>query len=119
MTHKISIKAATIGNPKFFLGTDSASYTQTDKNQPVAARTCITAFHAIKLYTEAFDKTEALDKFEGFTSYYDADFYELPRNTENITLTQENWHLPNSLNMEVETLIPLHAGEVCEWKLQD
>lgn len=111
------VKAATSGNSKFFLGTDSAPHTQSAKESACGCAGMYTAFHALELYAEAFDKADALDKLEGFASFYGADFYGLPRNTGTITLTRENWQVPSTLEMGAETLIPLRAGEVCEWKL--
>lgn len=118
-THRQAlIKAATSGNPKFFLGTDSAPHTQSAKESACGCAGMYTAFHAMELYTEAFDKANALDKLEGFASFYGADFYELPRNLDSITLKRENWKVPKTLNLGEETLIPLRAGESCQWKMQ-
>lgn len=118
-THRQAlIKAATSGNPKFFLGTDSAPHTQKAKESACGCAGMYTAYHALELYTEAFDRADALNKLEGFASFYGADFYGLPRNTEIITLKRKDWQVPEKLEMGAETLIPLRAGEVCEWKLQ-
>lgn len=117
-THRQAlIKAATSGNPKFFLGTDSAPHTQTAKESACGCAGMYTALHAMELYAEAFDKANALDKLEGFASFYGPDFYGLERNSETITLTRADWEVPKTLQIGSETLIPLRAGENCEWKL--
>lgn len=111
------VKAATSGNSKFFLGTDSAPHPQGAKESACGCAGMYTALHAMELYAEAFDKVDALDKLEGFASFYGADFYGLARNTNTITLKRESWQVPKSLEMGSETLIPLRAGDNCEWKL--
>ena len=117
-THRQAlVKAATSGNPKFFLGTDSAPHTQSAKESACGCAGMYTAFHAMELYAEVFDKANALDKLEGFASFYGADFYGLPRHTGKITLTREKWLVPKSLKMGEGKLIPLRAGEYCEWKM--
>jgi dihydroorotase len=75
-----------------------------------------TAYTAIEFYAEAFEQASALDKLEGFSSFYGADFYGLPRNTDSITLTKQEWSIPQTLAFADETLIPLRAGETVTWK---
>lgn len=117
-THRQAlVKAATSGNPKFFLGTDSAPHTQGAKESACGCAGMYTAFHAMELYVEAFDKANALDKLEGFASFYGADFYRLTRNTESITLNREFWEVPKELPLGDQKIIPLRAGENCEWKM--
>jgi len=117
-THRQAlVKAATSGNPKFFLGTDSAPHTQSAKENACGCAGMYTALHAIELYTEAFDKAGALDKLEAFASFNGPDFYGLPRNSGTIELKQETWKVPESLSMGEENLVPLRAGENCEWKV--
>ena len=83
-THRVAlVEAATSGNPRFFLGTDSAPHPKGLKEHACGCAGCYTALHALELYTEAFDKAGALDKLEGFASFYGADFYGLPRSAEN------------------------------------
>ncbi len=80
-THRVAlVEAATSGNPRFFLGTDSAPHPKGLKEHACGCAGCYTALHALELYTEAFDKAGALDKLEGFASFFGADFYGLPRN---------------------------------------
>ena len=117
-THRQAlIAAATSASPKFFLGTDSAPHNQSAKESACGCAGIYTAYHAMELYTEAFDKAGALDKLEGFASHFGADFYGLPRNQGNITLRREQWKVPETLSMGEEALIPLRAGEMCQWRL--
>ncbi|WP_299876883.1 dihydroorotase [uncultured Cocleimonas sp.] len=117
-THRQAlVKAAISGSPKFFLGTDSAPHTQSAKETACGCAGMYTALHAMELYTEAFDKADALDKLEAFASFYGPDFYGLPRNSGTIELSKETWEVPESLAMGDENLIPLRAGEHCHWKL--
>ena len=117
-THRQAlIKAATSGSPKFFLGTDSAPHTQDAKESTCGCAGMYTAYHAMELYAEAFDQANALNKLEGFASRYGADFYGLPYNKGSIHLQRKRWQVPNSLSLGEEKLIPLRAGEYCEWQL--
>ena len=111
------IAAATSGNPKFFLGTDSAPHTRDKKETACGCAGSYTAFSAIELYTEAFDAAGALDKLEAFASHYGPDFYGLARNSDTITLSRQNWQVPSSLPLGSDTLVPLRAGETLHWKL--
>lgn len=111
------IGAATSGNPKFFLGTDSAPHARNAKEAACGCAGIYTAHAAIELYAEAFDTARALDKLEGFASFYGADFYRLPRNSEKITLQKENWDAPAEITFGDSTLVPLRAGERIGWKL--
>lgn len=117
-THRQAlIAAATSGNPKFFLGTDSAPHAQHTKEAPCGCAGIYTALTAIELYAEAFEQAGALNKLEAFASFYGADFYGLPRNTQKITLKKEPWTVPASLDMANDKLIPLRAGETITWTL--
>ncbi|WOX06170.1 dihydroorotase [Microbulbifer pacificus] len=111
------IEAATSGSPKFFLGTDSAPHAQGKKEAACGCAGCYTAFSAIELYAEAFERAGKLDKLEGFASEFGPDFYELPRNSDTITLVREPWTLPSGLPMGADALIPLAAGETLNWRL--
>jgi dihydroorotase len=111
------IKAATSGNPKFFLGTDSAPHAQHKKEAACGCAGSYTAYAAIELYAEAFEDAGALNKLEGFASHFGADFYQLPRNKNKITLIKTEWQAPESLTMGDQLLIPLRAGETLRWQL--
>lgn len=110
-------KAATSGSKQFFLGTDSAPHLQHSKESDCGCAGCYTAFAAIELYAEAFERSNALDKLEGFASFYGADFYQLPRNTSKITLQKTTWNAPAYLPMGEDKLIPLRAGQEISWQL--
>ncbi|MCF6203392.1 MAG: dihydroorotase [Methylococcaceae bacterium] len=110
------IKAATSGNPKFFLGTDSAPHLTGAKENSCGCAGCYSAYAALELYAEAFEQENALDKLEGFASFFGADFYQLPRNTQTITLKKQPWTVPDSYQIGNETITPLKAGEDLHWK---
>lgn len=117
-THRAALlKAATSGNPKFFLGTDSAPHAQHTKEAACGCAGCYTAHAAIELYAEAFEAADALDKLEGFASLYGADYYGLPRNTDTITLRKEEWQVPATVGFGEHQLVPLRAGEMMGWRL--
>ncbi len=116
--HRVAlVKAATSGNPKFFLGTDSAPHAKHTKEAACGCAGMYTAHTAMELYAEAFELAGALDKLEGFASFYGADFYGLPRNTEQITLVKESWKVPGSLPYEGDVLVPLRAEQMLNWKM--
>jgi len=117
MHRKALVKAASSGSPKFFLGTDSAPHTQGAKESACGCAGMYTAYHAMELYTEVFDKAEALDKLEGFASLYGPKFYGLPINKGSITLKREQWEVPESLALGDDKIIPLRAGQNCKWKV--
>ena len=113
------LKAATSGNPKFFLGTDSAPHVIDAKENTCGKAGCYTAPAAIEMYAEAFESMDALDKLEGFASHFGADFYGLPRNQDIITLSKEAWKLPEYITLDNDRIkiIPLRAGETLSWLL--
>ncbi len=116
--HRIALlKAATSGNPKFFLGTDSAPHTRNTKETCCGSAGCYTGLHAMELYAEAFESVGALDKLEGFASFFGADFYRLPRNTDRITLNKQSWTIPEEVPFTESGLVPLRAGETLTWKM--
>ena len=113
----VLLAAATSGNPKFFLGTDSAPHSKHVKESACGCAGIYTAHAAIELYAEAFEATNALGQLEGFASFYGADFYGLPRNTDTITLVKEPWEVPREFAFGDDKLIPLRAGERIHWRL--
>jgi len=116
--HRLALlDAATSGNPKFFLGTDSAPHAQTAKESSCGCAGIYTAPAAIELYAEVFDQADALDKLEGFASFYGADFYQLPRNTDTITLRKQAWTMAEKLSFGNSEIIPFRAGEVIDWQV--
>ena len=117
--HRLAlVQAATSGSPNFFLGTDSAPHAAALKEQSVCGAGCYTAPAALELYAEAFEAAGALDKLEGFASFFGADFYGLPRNTGSVTLLRQPWVLPELLPFGEALIKPLRAGETLNWKLQ-
>lgn len=116
--HREALMAAVIsGNPKFFLGTDSAPHARHTKENDCGCAGMYTAHAGIELYAEAFAAANALDRLEGFASFFGADYYGLPRNTEKITLVNEEWSVPASVPFGADTLVPLRAGTTINWKI--
>lgn len=111
------IKAATSGNPKFFLGTDSAPHAQNAKENACGCAGIYSSHAAIELYAEVFEAANALDKLEGFASHFGADFYQLPRNIATITLQKESWSIPKTYPFADQSLVPMRAGEIIKWKV--
>ena len=111
------LKAATSGNPKFFLGTDSAPHARHTKENSCGCAGIYSAHAAIELYAEAFETMDALDKLEAFASFYGADFYGLPRNQTQITLHKQSWQVPDTLPFAGSELVPLRAGEAVNWQI--
>lgn len=117
-THRQAlVKAATSGNPKFFLGTDSAPHLTHLKENSCGCAGCYSAPTAMELYAEVFAREQALDKLEGFASFYGADFYRLPRNQGSITLHKHEWTVPEQYSVGEHSLTPLRAGETLHWKV--
>ncbi|MFT7685605.1 MAG: dihydroorotase [Candidatus Azotimanducaceae bacterium] len=113
------IQAATSGSTKFFLGTDSAPHPRASKENACGCAAGIYSAHAaIELYAEAFDKANALDKLEGFSSFFGPDFYGLERNKDSITLIDEPWHVPNTQAFGNDLLIPMRSDDRILWKIK-
>ncbi len=111
------VSAAISGNPKFFLGTDSAPHARHTKETDCGCAGTYTALAGIELYAEVFAAANALDRLEGFAGHFGADFYGLPRNAEKITLVRESWDMPASVPFGADTLVPLRAGAAIEWRI--
>ena len=112
------LRAAASGNPKFFLGTDSAPHVRSGKETACGCAGIYTAHAAMELYAEAFEAAGALDKLEGFASNHGADFYGLPRNSGTLTLIKESQDVAAFFPFGEETVIPLRAGETVGWRLK-
>jgi dihydroorotase len=112
------LQAATSGDPKFFLGTDSAPHPVEAKETACGCAGIYTAHAAIELYAEAFEQKGKLDKLEGFASFHGAAFYDLPRNTATLSLRRDPWRIPARLPFAEHDLVPFRAGELCQWKLE-
>ena len=116
--HRVALlEAATSGNPRFFLGTDSAPHAKGDKEAACGCAGCYSAFNALGLYAEAFESVASLDKLEGFASLFGPDFYSLPRNSKKITLAKQAQKIPAELPLGNDTIVPLRAGETIAWSL--
>ncbi len=111
------ISAATSGNPKFFLGTDSAPHARHSKEQSCGCAGVFSAHAALELYAEAFELQGALDKLECFASVYGPEFYGLPRNIDTVTLQRQAWRVPEELAFGDHTLVPMRAGETILWRV--
>ncbi len=117
--HRVAlVEAATSGDPKFFLGTDSAPHARHTKEADCGCAGCYTALTALELYAEAFETAGALDRLEGFASHFGPDFYRLPRNTGCVTLRREPFPVPADLPYGEDRLTPFRAGETLAWRLQ-
>jgi dihydroorotase len=116
--HRVALlEAATSGNPRFFLGTDSAPHAKGDKEAACGCAGCYSAFNALGLYAEAFESVNQLEKLEGFASFFGPDFYSLPRNSKKITLKKQAQSIPHELPLGDATIVPLRAGESIAWSL--
>jgi dihydroorotase len=117
-THRRAlVAAATSGSPKFFLGTDSAPHARLTKEHPCGCAGCYSAPVALPLYAEAFEDAGALDRLEGFASFFGADFYGLPRNAGTLALERAESEVPASLPYGDEDIVPLRAGERLRWRV--
>ncbi len=117
--HRLALlAAATSGNPKFFLGTDSAPHAQHTKENACGCAGIYSSHAGIELYAEAFESVNALDKLEAFASFYGPDYYGLPRNHEKVTLIKEAWQVPAQLPFGQHQIVPLRAGETIAWKIK-
>lgn len=119
-THQQALlAAATSGNPKFFLGTDSAPHPRGAKESPCGCAGVYTAHAAIELYAEAFEGAGALDRLESFAAHFGPDFYGLPRNRDTITLEQSSWEAPAELPLGDGPLTPMRGGETLAWRVRE
>ena len=113
------VRAATSGNPRFFLGTDSAPHPVSEKESACGCAGCFTAPVALPMYAECFEQAGALERLEAFASFHGADFYRLPRNRDTVTLRREPWQLPAQLPFGADHVVPLGAAETFAWRVAD
>src|SRR5207237_4200439 len=111
------VEAATSGNPKFFLGTDSAPHTRSAKEAGCGCAGIYTGHAALELYAIAFEEAGALDKLEGFAAEYGAQFYNLPLNKGTVTLVREDWTVRETIHLGAQPLVPLCAAASIPWNL--
>lgn len=115
--HRLALrKAAVSGNPKFFLGTDSAPHAVSAKESACGCAGIFNAPFAIESYALVFEEEGALDKLEGFASEFGPRFYRLPLNEDQITLTKAPVEVPLSVDANGTPVSPFHAGETIGWK---
>ncbi len=123
--HRMALlEAATSGNPSFFLGTDSAPHARNNKESACGCAGIFSAVAAIEYYAEMFDGIDKIDRLEGFASHFGADFYQIPRNAEQITLIRKAKKIPKAIpscqtSIHAEEIVPLKAGEEVSWSMQE
>ena len=113
------LEAATGGDPKFFLGTDSAPHARSRKESACGCAGIYTAHGAIELYAEAFEQVGALRRLEAFAAWNGPDFYGLPRNERRLTLVREPWQVPEYLAFGEDQVVPFRAGQTIAWKIAE
>ena len=119
-SHRAALRAAaTSGNPRFFLGTDSAPHPVGEKESACGCAGVYTAPAALELYAEVFEEEQALDRLEAFAAFHGADFYGMERNESLIKLVRESWQAPEAYAFGNEEVIPIRAGEAVRWKLAE
>jgi dihydroorotase len=118
MHRQALIAAATSGDPRFFLGTDSAPHAKHNKESACGCAGCYSAPAALEMYAEVFEDAGALERLEGFASRFGADFYGLPQHQETVTLTREAWTLPPEFAFGSGSIVPLRAGELLRWRVR-
>ena len=111
------LDAVSAGDPRFFLGTDSAPHARHTKEAACGCAGIYSAHAAIELYAEIFEQAGALHRLEAFASEFGPRFYGLPLNDERIGLRRENWTVPDHYAFGTDTLVPLRAGETLAWRL--
>ncbi|HVV68665.1 MAG TPA: dihydroorotase [Gammaproteobacteria bacterium] len=111
------IAAATSGNPRFFLGTDSAPHAKSTKENACGCAGIYSAHAALEFYAQVFERAGVLDRLQGFASHFAADFYGLSHNSETVTLIKKPWRVPNTLPFGEDVLVPLGAGEMVQWQV--
>lgn len=109
-------KAAISGNPKFFLGTDSAPHQKHDKESACGCAGIFSAPVALESYAQTFAEEGALDRLEAFASEFGPNFYGLPLNTGRVRLEQVARPVPDTMVEEGIEIVPFHAGQTLSWR---
>jgi dihydroorotase len=118
--HQVELmEAATSGNPKFFLGTDSAPHSRAAKESACGCAGVYSGHAALEFYAEVFEQLDALERLEDFASHFGPDFYRLPRNTDSVTLRKVDWQVAEQLPLGEDSLKPLRAGETVRWQVTE
>ena len=112
-------RVATSGNPRFFLGTDSAPHAVAAKETACGCAGIFTAPCALEIYVEVFEEEDALDRFEAFASLNGPEFYRLPVNETRVSLRREPFAVPEVIGEDANALVPFRAGETLRWRLAD
>jgi dihydroorotase len=107
------------GDPKFFLGTDTAPHARKAKESACGCAGIFSAPTALESYAQTFEEMGALDKLEGFASLHGPRFYGLPVNEGTITLERTGLDVPARIDPDGQDLTPFHAGERLDWQLVD
>ena len=114
--HRVAVlNAAISGNPKFFLGTDSAPHKRAEKESSCGCAGIYSAFNAMEIYAEIFDQNNAIEKLENFCSKFGADFYKLNQNKEKLKLTRSKNKVPTVIKIDNDDVVPLMAGQEIGW----
>jgi dihydroorotase len=117
--HRQALRAAaTSGNPKFFLGTDSAPHPRSAKESACGCAGIYNAPHALESYATVFEEEGALDRLEAFASEFGPRFYRLPLNEDTITLERHDQLVPQRLGEGELAVVPFHAGELLGWRVR-
>ena len=115
--HRLALrKAATSGDPKYFLGTDSAPHVKSAKESACGCAGIFNAPYALESYIAVFEEEAALDKLEGFASEHGPLFYDLPLNEGNVTMRRVPTRVPETLDLAGTAIVPFHAGEELSWQ---
>ena len=112
-------RAATSGNPRFFLGTDSAPHAVPAKETACGCAGIFTAPCALEIYAEVFEEDGALDRFEAFAALNGPEFYRLPVNATQVTLRREPCPVPEYIGEHEHKLVPFRAGKTLRWRLAE
>lgn len=112
-------EAATSGDSSFFLGTDSAPHSTTEKESACGCAGVYSAHAALEIYAQVFDELGAMERLEAFASHFGPDFYRLPRNSDSITLRRVAWDVPDGIPLGEQLMTPLKAGETLQWQCLD
>jgi len=117
--HRLAlVAAATSGNPKYFLGTDSAPHPRASKESSCCGAGCYSAPLALELYAQVFDAAGALERLDAFASEHGPRFYGLPPNEDTVTLVAQPWTVPASYPFGDDAVVPLCAGETMRWTVR-
>ena len=118
--HRLALRrAATSGNLRFFLGTDSAPHAVAAKETACGCAGIFTAACALEIYAEVFEEEEALDRFEAFAALHGPAFYQLPVNKRRVTLRREPYPVPEHIGEGENALVPFRAGDTLRWHLAE